>query len=129
MAVSKLLPFGERRGNRALRLAARDRAQGSHALGNRRVHEINKEEWIKLRMQRFSTAVQWAGAAKEYRTKRHVTQAEVGMEFGGYTGSRVGQWESGHYFSWDEASYQEYCDMVDRVAGKVGMVVPRRRRA
>lgn len=104
MTVSKLLPFGERRG---LRIAARERAQREQKLGNPRVREINREEWIKLRMQRFSTAVQWAGAAKEYRTLRHVTQDEVGMEFGGYTGSRVGQWESGHYFSWDEEAYQE----------------------
>ena len=124
--MSRLLPFGDRIGRRTKKAIGREKAQGQEELGNRRVREIDGGHWAKERIQKFTSAVEWSAKAKEYRTHKHVTQGEVGMEFGGYTGSRVGQWESGHYFSWDEESYQEYCDMVDRAAGRVALVTKRR---
>jgi len=128
-STGKLVPFGERSNRRQRKAVGREKGEEKGELGNRRVREVNEAEWVKERKGKFMAAVEWAGRAKAYRTQRHVTQAEVGMEFGGYTGERVSQWESGHYFSWDEEALAEYCAMVDRVARRVGWLEPEKKRA
>lgn len=125
-ALRLVEPFGTRQARKMrARLKAGTALEGTR---NDRVREINLEEWVKERKRKFIGAVEWAGRAKAYRTGKHVTQAEVGMEFGGYSGSRVTQWESGHYFAWDEESFAEYCEMVDRAAGRDAVEVKRGRR-
>lgn len=89
---------------------------------NARVKPIKEKDWAKERIAQFQSSVTWAAAAKAYRTACGVTQAEVGMEYGGFTGSRVGQWESGHYFGWNKEEFEAWCQVVNRIARSIGTI-------
>jgi predicted transcriptional regulator len=82
---------------------------------NNRVKEINKDEWIKERKRIFGSSIEWAGAAKAYRTVLHVSQTEVGISFGVSAGC-VCRWESGHYFKWDAEAFEQYIQVCNEIA-------------
>jgi len=84
---------------------------------NGRVKEVNQEEWIKNRKAQFNQSVEYAGAAKSYRTVLHVTQWEIGTAYG-VTAAAVGRWESGHYFNWNDDDFDQYIDVCNEIAAE-----------
>jgi len=82
---------------------------------NNRVKEINKDEWIKERKRIFGSSIEWAGAAKAYRTAMHVTQTEIAIEYG-VDVSNICRWESGHAFGWNAEDFETYVQICNEIA-------------
>ena len=104
------------RGRRAL---ARVKSTAPLPEVNNRVREVNEAEWVKARKARFASAVEWAGAAKAYRTARHLTQEQVGIGYGGVKAATICNWESGHHFNWDREVFAEWCAIVNAIADSI----------
>lgn len=83
---------------------------------NPRVRAVSIGQWRQHRYRLFRRSINFAAAAKAYRTAKQVACWEVGKFFG-VEATTVSGWESGKYLSWDDAELKEYQKVIDQIAG------------